>query len=114
MLGKNIWLKDFPVTDSRCENLHFYLHMLSDIDVKASWNTFRCKYQLKQITTTREESVTNSKNYILRKMDFKFQNPNFNIVYKIAFWIKQKWVNKELIIIMEWDGQVIGTLCLLG
>ena len=47
-------------------------------------------------------------------MDLKSQNPDFSIVYKIAFWIKQKWVNKELIIIMEWDGQVIGTLCLLG
>ena len=34
-------------------------------------------------------------------MGLKFQNPSFNILCKIAFWNKQKWLNKELII---WDG----------
>ena len=31
----------------------------------------------------------------------KFQNPSFNILFKIAFWNKQKKMNKELII---WSG----------
>ena len=31
-------------------------------------------------------------------MGLKFHNPNFNILCKIAFWNKQKWLNKELII----------------
>ena len=30
-------------------------------------------------------------------MALKFQNPNHNILCKIAFWSKQKWLNKELI-----------------
>ena len=33
-------------------------------------------------------------------MGLKFQNPSF-ILFKIAFWNKQKWLNKELII---WSG----------
>ena len=38
------------------------------------------------------KKVANNKNYILRKMGLKFQNPNFNILCKIAFWNKQKWL----------------------
>ena len=34
-------------------------------------------------------------------MGLKFQNPSFNILCKIAFWNKQKWLSKELII---WSG----------
>ena len=37
-------------------------------------------------------------------MVLKFQNHIFNILYKIAFWNKQKWLNKELII---WSGLLI-------
>ena len=29
--------------------LHFYLQMLNIINVKNSWDSLRCKYQLKQI-----------------------------------------------------------------
>ena len=51
----------------------------------------RCKYQLKLIIKTREKSAATSENYILRiKKSLKFQNPSFNILYKIAFWKKQK------------------------
>ena len=34
-------------------------------------------------------------------MGLKFQNPNFNILHKIASWNKQKWPNIELI---TWSG----------
>ena len=47
------------------------------------------------------EKNTTNKNYILRKMGWKFQNPNFNNLCKIAFWNKQNWLNKELIV---WSG----------
>ena len=36
-------------------------------------------------TTTREKMLQ-PVNYILRKMDLKLQNLNFNIVCKTAFW----------------------------
>ena len=39
-----------------------------------------------------------TENCTLREMGLKFQNPSFNILCKIAFWNKQKWLNKELII----------------
>ena len=32
----------------------------------------------KQITKTREKNIATNKIYILRKIDFKFQNSNFN------------------------------------
>ena len=75
--------------------------MLNDINVKNSWDCVRCKYQLKLITKTREKNVATNENYILRKKSLKFQNPSFNILCKIAFWNKQKCLNKELII---WSG----------
>ena len=34
----------------------------------------------------------------LRNMTLKAQNPGFNILWKIAFWNEQKWLNKGLII----------------
>ena len=40
-------------------------------------------------------------NCILRKMGLKFRNPSFHILRKIAFWNKQNWLNKELMI---WSG----------
>ena len=46
-------------------------------------------------------------------MDLKFQNPNFVILRKLAFWNKQKWLNKELI---TWSGKKAGkkAACLMG
>ena len=69
--------------------------MLKDTNVKNSW---RCKYQLKQITKTREKkNVATNENWILRKMGLKFQNPNFNILRKITFWNKQSgWIRSWL------------------
>ena len=46
----------------------------------------RWKYQLKLIIKTREKNVATNENCILRKMGLKFQNPSFNILWKIAFW----------------------------
>ena len=79
--------------------LHFYIQILNDINVKNSWDNVRCKSQLKKISKTREKIVATNENCILRKMGLKFQNTNFKI--QIAFWNKQKWLNKELII---WSG----------
>ena len=75
--------------------------MLNKMNVKNSWDSVRIKYQLKQIIKTREKNVATNKKCILRKMGPKFQNPSFNILFKIAFWNKQKKMNKELII---WSG----------
>ena len=52
--------------------------MLNDINVKNSWDSVRCKYQLKLITKTRKKNVAVNENYILGKMGLKFQNPSFN------------------------------------
>ena len=57
--------------------------MLNDINVKNSWDSVRCKYQLKQITKNREKNVATNENWILRKMGLNFQNPKFNILRKI-------------------------------
>ena len=46
----------------------------------------------------KRKNVATNENCILRKMGLKFQNSSFNILCKIAFWDKQKWLNKELII----------------
>ena len=75
--------------------------MLNKMNVKNSWDSVRIKYQLKQIIKTREKNVATNENCILRKMGLKFQNPSFNILFKIAFWNKQKKMNKELIIWSE-------------
>ena len=48
-------------------------------------------------TKTRKINVTTNENCILKKMSSKFKNPSFNILCEIAFWNKQKWLNKELI-----------------
>ena len=80
MFGKTIWLPRFHVTNSRCEDvilLHFYLQMLNDINVKNSWERLRYKFQLKQITKSREKCCNLWKLH-LRKMSFKFQNLSFN------------------------------------
>ena len=71
--------------------------MVNDINAKNSRDNLRSKYQLKQITKTTEKNSSTNENSILRKIVLKFQNPSFNILYKIAFWNKEKWLNKELI-----------------
>ena len=38
----------------------------------------------------------------MRNRYFKFQNPDFNILRKIAFWNKQKGLNEELILWRRW------------
>ena len=57
--------------------------MLNDTNVKNSWDSVRCKYELKQITKNREKNVATNENWILRKMGLNFQNPKFNILRKI-------------------------------
>ena len=54
--------------------------------------------QLKILTKNREKIVANNENCILRKTGLKFKNPSFKTLSKIAFWNKQKWLNKDLII----------------
>ena len=49
------------------------LQMLNDASVKRSWDSLRCKYQLKQITKTREKIVGANENCILRKMNLNFK-----------------------------------------
>ena len=53
------------------------------------------KMQISTQADNYRKNVAINKNYILRKMRLKFQNPNFNISSKIAFWNKQKWLNRE-------------------
>ena len=53
--------------------------MLHDINVENSWDSLRCKYQLKQITKTRKKNVATNEKYILKRMGLKFQNPSFNM-----------------------------------
>ena len=74
-----------------------YLQMSNYINVKNWWDSLRCKYQLKQITKTREKNVASNENCILRKMKLKLQNPSFNILWQIEFWSKQKcWIKSWL------------------
>ena len=72
--------------------------MLNDINITNSRDSLRCKYQLKQIIKTKERNVATNENCILKKIGLKLQNPSFNILCKIPFWNKQKWLNKVLII----------------
>ena len=59
------------------------------------WRTFT------KVIPKEKTLVATNENCILRKMGLKFHNPGFNLLCKIAFWNKQKWLNKELII---WSG----------
>ena len=74
MFGKTICFSEFRVTGSRCENqilLQFYLQMLNE------------KYNMFKIQTDNHylrKTVATNKNYILRKMGFKFENPNCNVL----------------------------------
>ena len=107
MFGKTIWLPKNQLTSSMWEDLillHFYFQMLNDINTKNSWDSLRCKYQIKQITKIREENGATNENCILRKMALKFQNLSFHILYKIAFW-KSGWEGVDY---MEWAAQVKG------
>ena len=54
--------------------------------------------QLKMVTKIREKDVASNENCTLRKTGLKFKNPSFKTLSKKAFWNKQKWLNKDLII----------------
>ena len=92
MFGKTIWLPKCQVTSSRCEDvnpLHFYLQMLNDINVKISWESLRCKFQLNQITKTREKMSQPMKTVFWEKWGYNFKT-SASTLCKIAFWNKQK------------------------
>ena len=58
MFEKTIWIPKCQKTRSRRENLillHFYLQMLNNAYVENSWENLGCKFQLKQITKSREK-----------------------------------------------------------
>ena len=59
--------------------MNLYLQMLNDTSVKRSWESLRCKYQLKQITKTGEKNVGTNKNCILRKNELKISKPYLQI-----------------------------------
>ena len=73
--------------------------MLNYINVEYSWESLRCKFQLKQITKSREKNVATNKNCILRKMGLKFQNPSINpmqnIILEQTKEIKQIWFSTQ-------------------
>ena len=46
-----------------------------------------------------KKNAATSENCILRKVDLKVQKPTFKILCKLALENKQKWMNKELIIL---------------
>ena len=48
---------------------------LNDINVKKSWNRLRCKYQLKLITTTRENMLQQKKKLHSEKNGLKIWKP---------------------------------------
>ena len=56
-----------------------------------SWDSLRCKYQLRQITKSGGKNVATNKSCILRKMILTFQNLNFNIFWKMSFLNKQAY-----------------------
>ena len=60
--------------------------------LKYSRDSLRCKYELKQVTKTRETNESR----VLRKMGLKFENPSFNILCKIKTWKKKKCLNKKM------------------
>ena len=60
MFGKTIMLLKCQVTSSRFEDLillHFYLQILNDTNVKNPWESLRWKFQLKQISKSREKML---------------------------------------------------------
>ena len=72
--------------------------------------------KMKILTQTDDQierkSVATNENCILRKISLKFKNHSFNVLWKIAFWNKQKWLNRELIIWSEFSGKIAA--CLMG
>ena len=54
--------------------LHFFLQMFNDIYVKNSWETLRCKFQLKQITKCRWKCCSQWKLHS-EKSGFKISKP---------------------------------------
>ena len=90
-------------------------YMDSCLTIPSSFS--KCKYQPKHMTNTREENVTTCKNCILKEMGLKFQKAYFKILCQIAFWNKQKWLNKELIVwmglthLVDHSGKMINFIC---
>ena len=59
MFGKSIWLLKCHAASARCEDLillHFYLHMLNDVNVKNSMRQFKMQISA-QIPKTRQKNV---------------------------------------------------------
>ena len=71
------------------------LQMVNDINVSTSWNSLRCNYQLKHITTPKEKNNAINKNYILKKMALNFK----------TLGTRETWINKELITFSRWQGK---------
>ena len=55
--------------------LHFYLQMLNDVNVNKSWDSLRCKYQLKQIIKTGEKKYCNQWKLHSEKNELKISKP---------------------------------------
>ena len=78
--------------------------MLNDINLQNSWDSGRCKYQLKQITKTREKNVETNENCILTKMvsNFKTLASTF-YAKKHSGTSKLGWLRADY---MEWAAEV--------
>ena len=68
--------------------------------VKNTWDSLRCKFQLKQISKSREKNIATNENCILRRMGLKFQNLTFNPMQnstleqvKVYYDIRQIWLS---------------------
>ena len=101
ILGKTIWLPTCHVSSYRCEDLillQFYLQMLNNINVKNSWSSLRYKYQLKQITKTREKMLQPMKTEFGEKWAYNFKTlASTFYAQKKAFWNNQKrWIRSWL------------------
>ena len=53
------------------------------INVKTSWDLFKMQISTQTGNHKLRKNVASNKWYILRKMDLEFQNPLFNILYKM-------------------------------
>ena len=66
---------------------------------------FKMQISTQTVIKTSVKNISFNENCILKKIGLKLQNPTFNSLCKIAFWNKQKWLNK-LLIIWTGDAQV--------
>ena len=70
--------------------------------VKNTWDSLRRKFQLKQISKSREKNIATNENCILRRMGLKFQNLTFNPMQnspleqaKVDHDIRQIWLSTQ-------------------